>query len=327
MCSSLTGLTSATSICISQRHERSLCSAHSRERSALGRHSAQHRRLELVYRRSQPILPLQQRAPQIIHNTVHQTVVHVHQTTLQHIRRQIHSASYLRQNAFLLVLPQPAAVRPHGDRLDPAQPTRAAHTLLRIFSKESARREMKPFYSDVVRGVLQEEQERYKSHPTKAISLIWNLFGQHQAFRTLTRFYLGAVEKLGSNYFPALSGPNSLYLAAGVLMHSRVYQRYIHQIWSQESHTIPLRYTVREGTVTEDLLRLSLAKRTFLPSREELERMVRASDQERAPAAAVSEPPAPEARLSESDFRALVRGVTNSIGRQTRLDALRRGGM
>lgn len=26
------------------------------------------------------------------------------------------------------------------------------------------------------------------------------------AFRSLTRFYLGAVEKLGNNYFPALSG-------------------------------------------------------------------------------------------------------------------------
>ncbi|WP_204466196.1 hypothetical protein, partial [Bifidobacterium pullorum] len=68
-----------------------------------------------------------------------------------------------------------------------------------------------------MRSVLREEQERYKSRPTKAISLIWNLFGQPNAFRTLTRFYLGAVEKLGTNYFPALNGPNALYLAAGVV--------------------------------------------------------------------------------------------------------------
>lgn len=283
------------------------------------------RHIELVHRRPQMPPPAPARPPQTVHNTIYQTVFHVHQTTLQRIRRQIHSASYLRQDAFLFVLPQPAA-RPAGERLDPAQPTRAAHTLLRIFSKESARREMKPFYSDVVRGVLQEEQERYKSRPTKAISLIWNLFGQHNAFRTLTRFYLGAVEKLGSNYFPALNGPNSLYLAAGVLMHSRVYQRYIHQIWSQETRASPLRYAAREGAVTEDLLRLPVAKRTFLPSRKELERMVRSVDQERAPAPASSAVPVPEVRLSEADFRSLVRGVTHSIGQQTRLESLRKGG-
>lgn len=313
---------------MSRRSEARLLSIRRRRNSALGRHSVLGRRIDLVHRRTQAAPPAPVKPAQAIHNTVYQTVVHVHQTTLQHIRRQINAASCLRQDAFLLVLPQPAAPW-RGDRLDPAQPTRAAHTLLRIFSKESARREMRPFYSDVVRGVLQEEQERYKSRPTKAISLIWNLFGQHNAFRTLTRFYLGAVDKLGSNYFPALSGANSLYLAAGVLMHSRVYQRYIHQIWSQEAHTLSLRYASREGAVTEDLLRLPVAKRTFLPSRDELERMVRSVDQDRAntavPAAAPA--PAPEVRLSQSDFRALVRGVTNSIDRQTRLEALRKGGL
>lgn len=313
---------------MSRRSEARLLSIRRRRDSALGRHSVLCRRIDLVHRKAQAVPPAPVKPAQVIHNTVYQTIVHVHQTTLQHIRRQINAASYLRQDAFLLVLPQPAAPR-SGDRLDPAQPTRAAHTLLRIFSKESARREMRPFYSDVVRGVLQEEQERYKSRPTKAISLIWNLFGQHNAFRALTRFYLGAVDKLGSNYFPALSGANSLYLAAGVLMHSRVYQRYIHQIWSQEAHALPLRYASREGAVTEDLLRLPVAKRTFLPSRDELERMVRSVDQERAntavPAAAPTPPP--EVRLSQSDFRALARGVTNSIDRRTRLEALRKGGL
>ena len=262
---------------------------------------------------------------QQIHNTIYQSVVHVHRTTLQHIRQQVHAASYLRQDAFLFVLPRLVARLP-GDRLDPAQPTRAAHTLLRIFSKESAKREMRPFYSDVVRSVLREEQDRYKTKPTKAISLIWNLFGQHNAFRTLTRFYLGAVEKLGSNYFPALTGQNALYLAAGVLIHSRVYQRYIHQIWNQENRGLPLRYASKEVPLTEELMRLPVARRTFLPSREELERIVRASDQEHTSAASPPQP-TPEVRLSESDFRALVRGVTSSIGRQTRLESLRKGGM
>lgn len=231
---------------MSRRAEAHLFSIRRRRSSALGLHSVLYRRINLVHRRAQVVSPAPVKRAQVIHNTVYQTIVHVHQTTLQHIRRQINAASYLRQDAFLLVLLQPAAPR-RGDRLDPAQPTRAAHALLRIFSKESARREMRPFYSDVVRGVLQEEQERYKSRPTKAISLIWNLFGQHNAFRTLTRFYLGTVGKLGSNYFPALSGANSLYLAAGVLMHSRVYQRYIHQLWSQETHTLPLRYAPGRG--------------------------------------------------------------------------------
>lgn len=281
--------------------------------------------MALIQRRSQTAQPAPVTVPQEIHNTIYQSVVHVHRTTLQHIRQQIHAASYLRQDAFLFVLPRLAAYLP-GERLDPAQPTRAAHTLIRIFSKESAKREMRPFYSDVVRSVLREEQDRYKTKPTKAISLIWNLFGQHNAFRTLTRFYLGAVEKLGSNYFPALTGQNALYLAAGVLIHSRVYQRYIHQIWSQENRGLPLRYASKEVPLTEELMRLPVARRTFLPSREELERMVRVSDQEHTPAASPPQP-TPEVRLSESDFRALVRGVTNSIGRQTRLESLRKGGM
>ncbi len=280
--------------------------------------------MELIHRCLRP-RPAPPPSPQQIRNTIYQSVIQIHRTTVQHIRQQIQTASYLRQDAFVLVLPRPAD-RPRGERLDPARPARTAHALLRIFSKESAKREMRPFYSDVVRGVLREEQDRYKSRPTKAISLIWNLFGQHNAFRTLTRFYLGAVEKLGSNYFPALSGQNALYLAAGVLLHSRVYQRYVHQIWSRESRRAPMRYVSREAPLTEELLRLPVARRAFLPSREELERLVRSADQGRPAETAVPQP-AREVRLSEADFRALVKGVTSSIGRQTRLESLRRGGM
>lgn len=281
--------------------------------------------MALIQRRTPAVKPAPAAVYREIHNTIYQSVVHVHRTTLQQVRQQFHSASYLRQDAFLLILPRLAARLPE-ERLDPARPARSAHVLIRLFSKESAKREMRPFYSDVVRSVLREEQDRYKTRPTKAISLIWNLFGQHNAFRTLTRFYLGAVEKLGSNYFPALSGQNALYLAAGVLIHSRVYQRYVHQIWSQETRGLPLRYSSKEAPLTEELMRLPVARRALLPSREELERMMWASGQEQAPAAA---PPQTtrEVRLSESDFRALVRGVTSSIGRQARLESLRKGGM
>lgn len=292
---------------------------------SLGCHSVIHTPITLIQRRVQTIQQTPSAVPQKIHNTIYQSAIHIHRTTLQHIHQQLHSTSYLKQDTFLFVLPQLAA-HLSGERLDPAQPTRAAHTFIRIFSKESAKREMRPFYSDVVRSVLREEQERYRTKPTKAISLIWNLFGQHNAFRTLTRFYLGTVEKMGSHYFPALTSQNALYLAAGVLIHSRVYQRYIHQIWNQENRGVPLRYSSKEAPLTEELMRLPIVRRTFFPSREELERMVRSSDQEHTPA---STPPqtTPEVRLSESDFRALVRGVTSSIGRQTRLESLRKGGM
>lgn len=283
-------------------------------------------RLELIHRRTAPPRAPAPPRPNI-YNTVHQTVIHLHQINPRQSHRQIITAGCPRKDALPFLLPPLTAPGGQPDQPDPARPAQAARALIHIFSKESAKRELRPFFGGVVRGVLREEQERYKSRPTKAISLIWNLFGQHNAFRTLTRFYLGAVDKLGSGYFPALSGANSLYLAAGVLMHSRVCRRYIHQIWSQETHAVSLRYTSREEAVTEDLLRLPVAKRTFLPSRDELERMVRSVDQKRADTAAAAPAPAPEVRLSESDFRALVRGVTNSIDRRTRLDALRKGGL
>lgn len=286
-------------------------------------------RLELIHKRPALLPPPPATPRQTVHNTVYQTVIHLHQTTLQRIHRQIHASSYLRQDAFLFVLPQAAPQQARHDGLDPSRPTRAARTLLHIFSRESAKRELRPFYSDVVRSVLREEQERYKSRPTKAISLIWNLFGQHNAFRTLTRFYLGAVEKLGTNYFPALNGPNALYLAAGVVMHSRVYQRYIHQFWTQESQHIPLRYTTQESPVLDDLMHLPVARRTILPSRETLERMVRSVDKGESKPHIPATPNATsgrEMRLSEADFRALVHGVTTTLSRQARLESLQRGG-
>lgn len=206
--------------------------------------------------------------------------------------------------------------------VDPARPTRTAQRILRLFSVESAQRQLRPFYSHIVRHVLKEEQERYKSRPTQAISLIWNLFGRQQAFRTLTRFYFSAVEKLGSNYYPALHGQNALYLAAGVVLRSQIYQRYVRQLWSRESTDVPLRYAHHTQALADDLLQLQVTRRV-LPPKEPLEEMVRFQQDEHPP----HEPPqARELHLSEADFRALVQGVASSLGRQTRLEALRRGG-
>lgn len=285
--------------------------------SRVGRHTRQSSGLSLeLGARRRPPRP----ARNVVHNTLHQTIVRVFPTRqlyfVQHTR-QFHT---LHTQAFLLVVPPPRR-DPPAPGPDFSRPTRTARRLLRLFSMESARRQLRPFYSSIVRSVLREEQDRYRSRPTQAISLIWHLFGRRQAFRTLTRFYLSAVEKLGTNYYPALRGQNALYLAAGVVLHSQVYQRYLRQLWSRESPAPVLRYARHEQTVTDDLLRLQVA-RGILPPRETLERLAEPAGGPVRPAVPA---PAQEVRLSDADFRALVQGVTSSLGRRSRLNALRRG--
>lgn len=275
--------------------------------------------MNLIHRRMRPAAPPPPRETKIIRNTVHQTVVHIHQSVLNQSR--ITMVHHLRQDALLLLLPQIQSRPREPDYL--SRPTRSAKMLVRIFSRESARRELQPFFSDVVRGMLKEEQERYRSRPTKAISLIWSLFGHPHVFRTLTRFYLSAVERL--NYVPALNGPNALDLATGVLTHSKLYQRYFYQKWNRADSGIALRYSVHTGGMAEDLMRLPVARRGVLPSRQAVERLIQESGggQARQAEASVSER---EPRLSEREFRALVRGVTAALSRQSRLESLQRGG-
>lgn len=259
--------------------------------------------------------------PPVVHQTVRQTILNLSQVTHNHILHKTSAIQYLRSDAFLLLPPAPRresrALEP-----DPSRPTRTARRLIRLFSMVSAQRQLRSFYSGIVRSVLREEQDRCKSRPTQAISLIWNLFGRQQAFRTLTRFYLSAVEKLGSNYYPALHGQNALYLAAGVVLHSQVYQRYVRRIWNREPTGIPLRYTPHESPAPDEVWTLRTVRRV-LPPREPLEEMVHAEHPDR-PAREVGPPR--EVRLSEADFRALVQGVASTLGRQTRLEALRKGG-
>lgn len=241
----------------------------------------------LIHRRVRPAAPPPPRETKIVHNTVHQTVVHIHQTVLNQSR--ITAVRYLRQDAFLLLLPriQPRPREP--DYL--SRPTRSAKLLVRVFSRESARRELRSFFSDVVHGVLKEEQERYRSRPTKAISLIWSLFGHPHAFRTL--------------------------------IHTSLCQRYVYQMWNRSG--IAPRYAVHTGGTAEDLARLAVARRGPLPSRQAVERLIQESGggQARQAKAPVS---GREPRLSEREFRALVRGVTAALSRQSRLESLQRGG-
>lgn len=274
--------------------------------------------VNLIYRRVRAAAAPPPRETKIIRNTVHQTVVHIHQTVLNQSR--ITAVRYQRKDAFLLFLPQIQPRPREPDYL--SRPTRSAKLLVRIFSREGARRELRPFFSDVVLGVLKEEQERYRSRPTKAISLIWSLFGRPHAFRTLTRFYLSAVERLGSS-IPVLNGPNALYLATEAPTYSRFYRRYVYQMWNRSG--IAPRYAVHTGGTAEDLAQLPVARRGLLPSGQAVDRLIQESGRGQARQA---EAPTPkrEPRLSEREFRALVRGVTAALSRQSRLESLRRGG-
>lgn len=248
--------------------------------------------------------------------TIRQSVTHLHQTVLhRHVHRHFFAARYLRQDAFVLLVPPS---RGQDGAEDLSRPSQAARRLRRLFSGESALRELRPFYGQVVRGVLREEQERYKSQPTQAISLIWNLFGRREAFRTLTRFYMSVVERLGGSYYPALTSSNALFLAANVLLKSRIYRQYVRSYQYRQGAALAARYAPDIGGAEAS----ALAVRRAAPLRETLEDEARQLP--RLPAQGGGEVQhAPQ--LDEAQFRALVRDVARSLEREAQLERLRRG--
>lgn len=123
---------------------------------------------ELVYRTARPpVRPVRPPAPRIIQNTVHQTVVHLHQTVHRHITR-LAAAPGGRGRAAPSARPAPAA--PAGAAvMDPSRPARTARRLLRILSAESARQAMRPFYWDLLRRLLAKEREERRKGPGAAL--------------------------------------------------------------------------------------------------------------------------------------------------------------
>lgn len=311
------------SSCVSRLTEWHPLSGGLKNRLEAGQHGCYGSSLSLIYLKTTPQKPEPAPSAPVIRKIINQTVVQVYQHHTHQIRQQAQAVQNMQMNTYLMLMP-PAMrrERKEWEQMD-SRPTRAAQRIIRLFSKDSAQKQMRPFYNDIVRSVLREEQDRYRSRPAQAISLVWNLFGQQQAFRTLTRFYMSAVEKLGTNYYPALHSSNALYLAAGVVMNSQVYQRYVKKLWSHEQSPVSLRYAHHQKALTEDILDLQVA-RQVLPPQEPLEKVVRSQQ---------TETPGPEpARmqevyLSEADFRALVRGVATSLGQHTHLESLRRGGI
>jgi len=258
-----------------------------------------------VYRRAPALVqPVQPPAPRIIQNTVHQTVVHLHQTTHQHILNRLSAAGDGRGSATLLVR-QTVIQSPDGGAMDVSRPTLAARRMLRILSTESARQTLRPFYQQLFRELLIREREEYGGRPVRSLLLVRRMLGRRQTLTTLRRFYCQAAEKL-----------------EGSILHSLIYRRYARHIQQDGGVGLSLRYTGRELAVPEDLRRLPAARRAPLfPRPPECEPNRGPAERRAAPAAAAG------LRLSAADFQALVRGVADALGRQGRLRSLRRGGM
>ena len=276
--------------------------------SRAGRHSRDARPQALVYRSTRPIVQtIQPPAPRIIQNTVHQTVVHLHQTTHQHLRSQITASAGGRGHTTLLVR-QSTALPAEESVMDPSRPAWTARRLLRILSIESARQTMRPFYQAMFQGFWEQQREEYRGKPAESLLLVRSVLGRHQTLATLRRFYRQTVEKLD-----------------GAVFHSLIRRQYVRYIRQDESGGFLHRYASRETPVPEDLRYLPAAKHLASPPQPPLEQE---RDRERQAEAQRPAPPLESSfRLSSSEFQVLVRGVADALSRQSRLDSLRRGGM
>lgn len=275
-------------------------------RLANRRHSLSARLPELVYRTARPLArPTPPPAPRIIQNTVHQTVVHLHQTTHQHILNRLSAARDPRGNTALMI--RQTAVGPASDGpMDESRPALAARRMLRILSTESARQTLRPFYREMLQGLLEEKREEYRGRPAHSLLLVQTVLGRRRTLDALRRFYRHIVNHLDESS-----------------LQNMIFRRSVRHIWRDETGGLVHRYARRELDVPEELCRLPEAKPVPSPMQPP-EPEDRREPEKRRP-----EPPPVEhgLRLTDRDFRVLVRGVADALGRQSRLESLRRGGM
>lgn len=109
---------------------------------------------------------------------VSQTVVH------NHITQVIRRAVFPRRDTVYRLLPAP---RPEGAGEERSRPTLWARRLVGLFSAESARRELEPFFHTVVGNVLEEERARARSHPEQGVTLVFRMLGERYFLQTLER--------------------------------------------------------------------------------------------------------------------------------------------
>ena len=134
-------------------------------RSRAGRHGHDGTSQELIYRSTVPLTRIvRQPAPQIVHNTVHQTVVHLHQTTYKHEFNRVAAAG--NGITELIVRQAPSHPLPE-DRIDPSRPTLIASKLLRVLSTDSAQKVLEPFFCRMVQRILEREREVWRSRPSQ----------------------------------------------------------------------------------------------------------------------------------------------------------------
>lgn len=205
-----------------------------------------------------------------------------------------------------MLLVKQAAVRPAPDgAADESRPALAARRMLRILSTESARQMLRPFYRGILQEFLAQEWEEYRSKPARSLLLVQSMLGRHQTLTTLRRFYRKTTRELD-----------------GSLLRTLIRRSCVRHIRRDEGENPVYRYVRHELTVSEDLRGLPAAKRPAPPrpqSEREAEHGSRAEPQKPAPAGGPL--------LSDTDFQALVRGVTDALSRQSRVGSLRRGGM
>ncbi len=130
-----------------------------------------------------PALVLRRERPRTLktvveRRTVSQTVVHNHIT--QVLCQKVHP----RRDTVYRLLP-PARTETAGE--ERSRPTLWARRLVRLFSIESARQELRPFFHTVVQNVLDGERERVKSRPEQAVSLVFRMLGETYFLQTLDR--------------------------------------------------------------------------------------------------------------------------------------------
>lgn len=257
-------------------------------RSRAGRHSHMARAQELVYRNMRPLVQtVRPPAPRIIQNTVHQTVVHLHQTNRRDIRNHITQDG--RGNSLLLV--RHAAPAPDGG-MDESRPALTARRMIRILSAESARQTLRPFYRKLVHELLDREREEYRGKPAQSLLLVQRILGRRQTTDTLLRLCRQTAETL----------------EGGILHRIRFY-----------------RYARHELAVPEDLRHLPTVRQISPSAKPPPEPEARyepgQTAKEQAP------PSAGGLRLSAGEFQRLVQGVADTLDRRSRLESLCRGGM
>lgn len=178
--------------------------------------------------------------------------------------------------------------------------------MLRVLSTESARQTLRPFYREMLQGLLEEKREEYRGRPAHSLLLVQTVLGRRRTLDALRRFYRHIVNHLDESS-----------------LQNMIFRRSVRHIWRDETGGLVHRYVRRELDVPEELCRLPEAKPVPSPMQPP------EPEERREPEKRRPEPPPVEhgLRLTDRDFRVLVRGVADALGRQSRLESLRRGGM